>query len=66
LRQLDTPGAVEGAVADKDGVGSLAHKRCEGRIDLAAGVGVVGGLLALEDAIDVAGRAPVRVDESGP
>ena len=26
----------------------------------------VGRLLALEDAIDVAGRAPVLVDESGP
>ncbi len=38
--QLDTPSGEEGAGADEEGVGPLAHKRREGRIDLAAGAGV--------------------------
>ena len=38
--QLDTPGLEEGIAADEEGVGPLAHKSCEGRIDLAAGAGV--------------------------
>ena len=38
--QLDTPGAEKGIVADEEGVGPLAHKSCEGRFDLVAGVGV--------------------------
>src|SRR5262245_48358461 len=35
--QLDTPSAEEGVVADKEGVGLLAHNSYEGRIDLATG-----------------------------
>ena len=38
--QLDTPAVEEGVAADEERVGPLAHKRCEGRIDLAAGAGV--------------------------
>ena len=38
--QLDTPAVEKGVVADEKGVGPLAHKGCEGRIDLAAGAGV--------------------------
>jgi hypothetical protein len=38
--QLDTPVGEEGVGADKEGVGPLAHKCCEGRIDLAAGARV--------------------------
>jgi hypothetical protein len=37
---LDPPGVEEGVAADEQGVGPLARKRCEGRIDLAAGAGV--------------------------
>jgi hypothetical protein len=37
---LDTPSVEEGVVADEEGVGPLAHKSCEGRIDLPAGTGV--------------------------
>ena len=37
---MDTPAEQKGAAADEKRVGPLAHKRCEGRIDLAAGVGV--------------------------
>ena len=40
LDQLDTPAGEEGVGADEEGVGPLAHKSCEGRIDLAAGAGV--------------------------
>ena len=40
LGQLDTPADEEGVAADEEGVGPLAHKSCEGRIDLAAGAGV--------------------------
>src|SRR5262249_57350625 len=35
LRQLDTPAAQEGIAGDEEGVGPLAYKSCEGRIDLA-------------------------------
>ena len=35
--QLDTPAGEEGVGADEERVGPLARKRCEGRIDLAAG-----------------------------
>ena len=38
--QLDAPGEEEGVGVDEKRVGALARKRCEGRIDLAAGVGV--------------------------
>ena len=38
--QLDAPAGEEGVAADEQRVGPLAHKRCEGRIDLAAGAGV--------------------------
>ncbi len=38
--QLDTPAGEEGVAADEERVGPLAHKSCEGRIDLAAGAGV--------------------------
>ena len=38
--QLDTPAGEEGVGADEEGVGPLARKSCEGRIDLAAGAGV--------------------------
>ena len=38
--QLDTPAVEKGVGADEEGVGPLAHKSCEGRIDLAAGAGV--------------------------
>ena len=38
--QLDTPAGEKGVAADEEGVGPLARKRCEGRIDLAAGAGV--------------------------
>src|SRR5262249_25790726 len=38
--QRDTPSVEEGVVADEEGVGPLAHKSCEGRIDLPAGTGV--------------------------
>jgi hypothetical protein len=40
LGQLDTPAEEEGADPDEEGVGSLAHKRSERGIDLAAGAGV--------------------------
>ena len=40
MDQLDTPVGEEGVGADKEGVGPLAHKCCEGRIDLAAGARV--------------------------
>ena len=39
-RQLETPAVEEGVGADEKGVGPLAHKSREGRIDLAAGAGV--------------------------
>src|SRR5262249_57417373 len=38
--QLDAPGEEEGVGVDEKRVGALARKRCEGHIDLAAGVGV--------------------------
>ena len=38
--QLETPGGEKGVGADEEGIGPLARKRCEGRIDLAAGAGV--------------------------
>ena len=38
--QLDAPAVEQGTGADEKRVGSLAHKRCEGRVDLAAGAGV--------------------------
>ena len=38
--QLDAPADEEGVGADEERVGPLARKRCEGRIDLAAGAGV--------------------------
>src|SRR6478672_12848628 len=38
--QLNTPAIEEAVAADEDGVGPLAHKSCEGRIDLAAGTDV--------------------------
>jgi hypothetical protein len=37
---LDTPAAEKGVGADEKGVGPLACKSCEGRIDLADGAGV--------------------------
>jgi hypothetical protein len=37
--QLDAPAGEYGVAADEDGVGPLAHKSCEGRVDLAAGAG---------------------------
>ena len=40
MDQLDTPAGEKGVAADEEGVGPLAHERCEGRIDLAAGAGV--------------------------
>ena len=40
LDQLHTPGVEEGVAADEEGVGPLAHKSREGRIDLAAGAGI--------------------------
>ena len=40
MDQLDTPAGEKGVGADEERVGPLAHKRCEGRIDLAAGAGV--------------------------
>ena len=38
--QLHTPADEKGVGADEERVGPLARKRCEGRIDLAAGAGV--------------------------
>jgi hypothetical protein len=38
---LDAPTGEERVRRDEDGVGSLAHKHCEGGIDLATGAGVV-------------------------
>ena len=38
--QLEAPAVEKGVLADKDGVGPLAHKGREGRIDLVAGAGV--------------------------
>ena len=38
--KLYPPGVEERAAADVQRVGSLAHKSCEGRIDLAAGAGL--------------------------
>jgi hypothetical protein len=45
--QLDAPAGEYGVAADEDGVGPLAHKSCEGRVDLAAGAGflLLGGKL---------------------
>ena len=40
MDQLDTPAVQEGFAADEKGVGPLARKSREGRIDLAAGAGV--------------------------
>src|SRR5262249_4109675 len=40
LDQLDAPADEKGIAADQEGVGALAHKRCESRIDLSAGAGV--------------------------
>ena len=37
---MDAPGGEEGVGVDEKRVGPLARKRCEGRVDLAAGVGV--------------------------
>jgi hypothetical protein len=34
------PTDKKGVAADKEGVGSLAHKICEGRIDFMAGAGI--------------------------
>ena len=38
--KLDPPAGEERVGGDEEGVGLVAHKRCEGRIDLAAGAGV--------------------------
>src|SRR5262249_43894333 len=38
--QLDTPTGQEGVAGDEEGVGPLACKSCEGRIDLADGADV--------------------------
>src|SRR5262245_62452892 len=38
--KLGTPANTKNVEADEDGVGPLAHKSCEGRIDLTAGAGV--------------------------
>src|SRR6266446_7600552 len=38
--QLDTSAGEKGTSADVEGVGPLAYKVCEGRVDLAAGAGV--------------------------
>ena len=40
LDQLDTPASEKGIAANEERVGPLAHKRCEGGIDLAAGAGL--------------------------
>ena len=37
---MHTPADEKGVGADEEGVGPLAHKCCEGRIDFAAGAGV--------------------------
>ena len=37
---MDPPAVEKGVAGDEKGVRPLAHKRCEGRIDLAAGAGV--------------------------
>jgi hypothetical protein len=37
VNQLDTPAGEKGVIANEQGVRSLAHKSCEGCIDLAAG-----------------------------
>jgi hypothetical protein len=37
LGQLDAPAAQEGIAGDEEGIGPLACKSCEGRIDLADG-----------------------------
>src|SRR6202022_154408 len=39
MGQLDTPAGEYGVAADKEGVGPLAHKSREGRVDLAACAG---------------------------
>jgi hypothetical protein len=73
LRNLDSPCVIEAAGADEQEVRSFAHKACEGRIDLAAGLGIEdldlqplgcrGRLhVALRPFID---RASRRVDEHG-
>jgi len=38
--QVDAPDIEKTILADKEDVGPLTHKTCEGRIDLAAGAGV--------------------------
>ena len=38
--QVEPAGCEKGVAADEEGVGPLAHKSCEGRIDLSAGAGV--------------------------
>ena len=38
--QLDAPDQEERVRGDEEGVGPLAHERCEGRIDLLTGAGV--------------------------
>ena len=38
--KMDTPAGEKGVIADEEGVGPLAHKGREGRIDLAAGAGI--------------------------
>src|SRR6516165_12749877 len=37
---MDTPRVEKGVAPDEEGIGPLAPKTCEGRIDLAAGAGV--------------------------
>jgi hypothetical protein len=39
VNQLDTPAGEKGVMANEQGVGPLAHERCEGRFDLLAGAG---------------------------
>ena len=40
IDQLDTPAVEKCVVADENRVGPLAHERCEGGIDFAAGAGI--------------------------
>ena len=40
VSQLDTPADEKGVPADEKCIRALAHKDCEGRVDLAAGAGV--------------------------
>ena len=69
MGQLDAPASEKGICSNEEGVGPLARKVCEGRIDLAAGAGVEDldlqphGARRRLQSLDVVSSLDVRIDE---